>query len=169
MIELPPEIHGWFVESGCTPNVAQPVPDFVPADHPAHAILSAFSGIALLERDCTKDDRPPIEELKFCPFPSTPRHIRKWSARLRSPLVGIADECNCHAEIYVDKKGRCFSNSLIHNCFSFAGETLTDTLEGILHSRRMRPLLPPMQPSVSMYGETIKRGDPRIWDWKTNR
>lgn len=168
MTELPAEIREWLTECGWAPGHKAPVPACVSTTHPAHAVLSAFGGITLLERKYSNDDEP-IHEFTFRALSTTNRHIRKWSRRLRSTLVGIADEHNCHAELYMDEKGRCFSDSLVHECFAFAGESLTDTLIGCLAGRRYRALLAPLQQSVSMYGESVKRGDPRIWDYRINR
>jgi len=166
--ELPTEVRNWFTECGWSPDHKAAVSDSVPTAHPAHAVLSAFGGITLLERECPDDDEP-IQEFTFRLLSTTGGHINKWASRLKSTLIGIADEHNCHAKLYIDEKGRCFSDSLVHDCFAFAGESLADTLSGYLTNRRYRALLAPLQQQVSIYGEWVQRGDPRIWNYKLNR
>ncbi|WP_166830912.1 SUKH-3 domain-containing protein [Thalassoroseus pseudoceratinae] len=168
MFELPIEVREWFLECDWTPHHRAAVPDFVPRDHPAYAVLENFGGIKLLERDCSAEDEP-IEEFYFRPFSEIDFPVGHWEHRLKSTLIPIAEECNWHSELYIDSAGRCFSNSLIHPCFAFSGESFTDMLVGELQYRRKRPLLPPFEQSVRIYGEEIRRGDPRIWDYTGNR
>lgn len=76
---------------------------------------------------------------------------------------------NFHRERYIDNKGRWFSDLLTQDCFSFAGVFLADTLSDVLQNRRNRSFLRPEQQSVSIYSERLPRGDPRFWDYVTNR
>ncbi len=163
MIELSDEVREWFLECGWSPHHRMVVPDAIPIDHPAHAVLENFGGIKLLEREQHSEDEP-IEEFHFRSLPATSSEIERWAKRLKTTLIGIGDEHNCHGELYMDSRGRCFSNSLIHDCFAFSGESFDDMLLGTLQHRRHRPLLPRFQESVRIYGEEIQRGDPRIWD-----
>lgn len=166
MINLDPAVRNWFIKSGWTENHSANVPANIPLSHPAHEILRVFGGIKLLEIDCP-DGEEPIEEYVFRPLSTTWREITNWSKRIRSKLIGIAEVHNDHGELYVDETGRCFSNSLIHDAFAFAGDSLSDTLQGTINHRKNRPLLRPWQPSVSMYGEWIMQGDPRVYDYRS--
>lgn len=163
MVHLDDTVQKWFLECGWTCQHSAKVPDTIPVLHPAHEILRTFGGIKLLENDCDDDD--PYEKFEFRLIPDPDSAIQAWSRRLRSQLVGIANEDGCHAELYVDGTGRCFSNSLVHGAFAFAGDSLGDTLLGVLNHRRYRPLLRPWQNEISMYGEWIVRGDPRVYDY----
>lgn len=164
MFELPYEVREWFLECDWTPHYRAAVPDSIPRDHPTYDVLENFGGITLLERNCPLDDEP-IREFTFRSFSRTFGHIQLWADRLETTLVGIAEEHNWHAELYMDSEGRCFSDSLIHDCFMFSGASIEDMLIGELQQRRKRALLPPHIASVRIYGEEIQRGDPRIWDY----
>ena len=166
MFALPFEVREWFLECDWTPHYRAAVPDSIPRDHPAYDVLENFGGIKLLERDCSADDEPIVEfYFRAVVYREVDSWMRRWERRLRTTLISIAEEHNGHAELYIDSYGRCFSNSLMHACFMFAGETFVDMLIGQLHHRRKRPLLPRFQHSVHIYGEEIYRGDPRIWDY----
>ena len=169
MDEFPEEVRQWLAESEWTPEREVEVPDFVPRTHPAWETLQSFGGLKLMERDCEPDEEP-IEEFVFGAFCSDDSvTAKKWSKLLKSALVKIARVHNDHAELYMDGTGRCFGNSLMHDAFYFHGESFVDLLQGHLARRRARPMLRPSQQSVSLYGETITRSDPRIYDYRTGQ
>ena len=85
---------------------------------------------------------------------------------LRTDLVGIAEVSNGHEALYVDRDGRCYGASLIHDGFGFEGASFNEAIERVLLGRRSRPMLRPDQEVVRWYGEEIRADDPRVYNWE---
>jgi hypothetical protein len=93
---------------------------------------------------------------------------RDWTCGrvlLRTDLVGVAEMSNEHEALYVDRSGRCYGASLIHDGFGFEGVSFDEAIERRLLGRCSRPMLRPGQNVVRWYGEEIRAPDPRIYRW----
>ena len=164
MVELPDTVRQYFLDAGWYPGRIVPVPASVPRDHPAWSVLAAFGGLTILEREPDPDpDWPPTEELVFRELHPCPAITDVWGGLLGTRLVGIADVHNAHGELYLAADGRCFGSSCMHPAFYFEGETFGEAVEGMLLGRRARPMLPPGQESVTLYGERFTATSPELY------
>jgi hypothetical protein len=89
-----------------------------------------------------------------------------WAALLRTELIGIAEVHNGHGALYVDRVGRCYEASLIHDAFAFEGESFNEAIERMLLGRRSRPMIRPDQEAIRWYGDEIRADDPRVYKWQ---
>jgi hypothetical protein len=164
MVELPDTVRQYFLDAGWYPGRIVPVPASVPRDHPAWAVLAAFGGLKILEREPDPDpDWPPIEELVFRELHRCPAVTDVWGGLLGTRLVGIADVHNAHAELYLAADDRCFELSLMHDAFCYLGPSFAVAVEGMLLGQRARPMLRPDQPSVTLYGEQFTPDSPELY------
>lgn len=163
MIEVPTTVRPLFVTAGWCPNRAVQLLSSVPAGHPAIGILTQFGGLRVGAagpgQECATSD------VDFQERPSNPTRDL-WTRLLRTELVGIAEMHNAHEELYIDREGRCYGASQIHDAFYFEGSSFNEAIERLLLGLRSRPMLRPDQEVVQMYGETIRAADPRIYKWE---
>jgi SUKH-3 immunity protein of toxin-antitoxin system len=89
-----------------------------------------------------------------------------WTRLLRTELIGIADIHNAHGELYIDREGRCYGASQIHDAFWFEGASFNEAIERMLSGLRSRPMLRPDQKVIRMYGESMRADDPRTHKWQ---
>ena len=89
-----------------------------------------------------------------------------WGELLATELVGIAEVTNRHAELYVDRSGRCFCYSNVDDGFRFEGSSFGEAIERLLLGRCSRPMLRPEQRTVWHYGEEISADDPRVYKYR---
>lgn len=161
-MQLPPAVRQWFLDAGWYPGRCVRVPRAVPRGHPAHAVLAAFGGLILPERE-PEAGWPVIEELVFAALTRDPTITGVWGRLLRSTLVGIARVHSDHAELYMDATGRCFGRSLMHDAFYYHGASFEETIEGFYEGRRSRPMLRPGQSSVTLYGLRFTAESPELY------
>ena len=158
MIEPPDMVREYFEAAGWYRGRSVPVFS-VPRDHIAWEVLTAFSGLKIVER--TTND--PIEELVFRELLPWPLVTDRWSDLLGTQLIGIADHHNGHGELYIAADGRCFCASCVHDAFCFVGDSLFQATETILLGRRSKPMLRPDQDSVRLYGERFVADSPELY------
>lgn len=127
-------------------------PDWIPADHPARAVLTRKEGkrrgrvqYRLLDRDEYSSD------------------IAIWESLLGTRLIGIGDVDHGHEELYIASDGRCFGESAVHDAFYYHADSLFQFQLMQLFGRRSRPMLRPDQKSVDLYGITFTRESPEVY------
>jgi hypothetical protein len=163
VIVIPSTVRPLFVAAGWHPGRAVRTSSTIPSDHPAAAILTQFGGLKVGTtgpgEECAKGD------VAFQELP--PEEVTRdlWARLLRAELIGIAEVHNAHGELYVDRTGRCYCASAIHDVFSFEGESFNEAIERVLLGRRSRPMLRPDQEVVRWYGKEIRADDPRVYKW----
>ena len=163
MPEISPSLASRFLDAGWFRGRSVPVPDWVPASHPAHAILAVYGGLTIPESE-PEEGWPVIEELVFEALPVS-KVSRVWSRLVKSELVGIARVHSDHAELFIDEPGRCYGRSLIHDAFWYQGDSFGQAVESILLHVRAQPMLRPGQVAVSMYGEWYTASSPEIYQY----
>lgn len=167
MVEPPETVRQSFLDAGWYPGRSVPVPATVPRDHPAWAVLAAFAGLTVLERDPEPDPEwSPIEELVFRPLHPCPAVTEVWGGLLGTRLVGIAEVHNAHGELYLAADDRCFGSSRIHPAFYFYGQSFAEAVAGMLLGRRARPMLQPGQEYVKLYGERFTADSPELYRYR---
>jgi hypothetical protein len=161
--ELPSSVRKIFGAAGWGAGRLVAVPAPVPHQHPAHAVLGEFGGLAVGQsgpgKECAKST------LVFG-YIEPDRAIRRWADLLQSRLIGVADVDGLHAELYMDASGRCFFASCIHDAFAFVGASLAEAMEHLLLGQRSRPMLRPDQTSVVMWNEVFTPDDPRVYKYR---
>ena len=135
-----------------SPRHTSILPDWVPDDHPARAILERYDGksrgsidFGLIGRDEMHDE------------------VATWERLLGTRLIGVGLADHGHEQLYVAGDGRCFGSSEVHDAFYFHADTLKKHLRGQLIRRRSRPMLRPDQASVDLYGIEFFPGDPDLY------
>lgn len=163
MTEIPTAIRPLFVKAGWYPGRTVRLPSSIPPGHPAASILTQFAGLQVgtagAGQECATSDAA-FGELQS----NTVRDV--WTRLLRTELIGIAEIHNAHGELYIDREGRCYGASQIHDAFWFEGTSFNEAMERNLLGLRSRPMLRPDQDIVQMYGESIRADDPRVYKWE---
>jgi hypothetical protein len=160
---LPASVRSSFYLAGWRPG--RLVETEAPRGHPAHAVLSAFSGLRVGKdgagRTCAAGS------IAFGPLDAGQRDetIDDWERLLRVTLVGIGDLSDGHGELWIASDHRCFGRSLIHDAFYFEGADFGGAVENILLGHRARPLIHPSQQEVTLYGEIYTRNHPETYDF----
>jgi hypothetical protein len=162
MIKISGEAARLLAKAGWTSGRRVPAPDTIPPTHPAAAVLESLSGFRIGETgpglECAKSD------LNFGLVDDGHKDIARLEALLGETLFGVAQVHNAHGELHIDGRGRCFGVSLMHSATWFEGETLDAALQGLLVGLRPRPILPPGEDSVELFGGTYRAGDDRLFD-----
>jgi hypothetical protein len=157
----PPSLCSLFEQAGWLPDRRVSVASRVPSNHPAQAVLSAFSGLRVGSSgaglECAASD------IEFRNEDSQIASEERWSLYLRSQLIFVGYQHNEHGALFIDSRGRVFGESLVHEAFWLDGEDVWTGFENVLLRRRSRPILHPSQSSVSLYGDIYTPGDPRIF------
>ncbi len=164
MIEVPATVQQLFVASGWHPRrTVRPSPT-ISADHPATSILTNFGGLQVGTtgpgEECATSD------VAFQELPMEDATRKVWAALLRTELIGIAEVHNEHGALYIDRAGRCYQGSGMHDAFSFEGASFNEAIERLLLGRRSRPMLRPDQTAIRWYGDEIRTDDPRVYKWQ---
>lgn len=141
------EAAGWFAGRQVS------VSPTVPPNHPAHALLAELGGITLT--------RPASNmcSIEFLPVSEGIASVRPWEAALHTKMVGIAEQDDGHAELYLTDKGHVVGCSLVHPACFLVGQTVAEALEAIGSGKRARPMLLPGDKEISLYGITFRQGD----------
>ncbi|KHT26520.1 hypothetical protein RC98_12400 [Pectobacterium carotovorum subsp. carotovorum] len=161
-IEIPESVLPLFHAAGWPRAETQPIPPFVPENHPASAILLAFSGLTVGECDageeCASGDIifGGSEDLQ------EDETLLEWQGILSSTLILVGETHHSHGALLMDSTGACYGMSFIHDAFWFEGATFGAAVERILLGRKGQPMLRPDQSSISVYGETITADHPSV-------
>src|SRR5262245_8124380 len=89
------------------------LPDWVPVDHPARAILERKTGTRRGRVDYQLIDRE-----DYSP------NIPVWESLLKTRLIGIGEVDHGHEQLFLASDGRCFGDSAVHDAFYYHAETL---------------------------------------------
>ena len=162
-VELPDSVRKIFSDSGWQVGRRVNVPESVPNQHPAHAVLAEFGGLTVGQNGAGKECAK--HALAFGHV-EPDRAVLRWADLLGTELIGVADIEDGHGELYVDASGRWFFASCIHNAFAFLGASLSEAMEHELLGKRSQPMLRPDQSSVMMWGEVFTSDDPRIYKYR---
>jgi len=163
MTELPASIRRSFLAAGWCPGRRVVVGPAVPTEHPACAILAEFDGLRVGQSGCGEECAK--SDVMFRPFwPDS--SIRAWEELLVTQLIGVADVCHRHGELYVDHHGRLFGASVVHDAFYFHGASFGEAMERLLLGRRSQPMLRPDQDNVTLYGEEFTADHATIYRYR---
>lgn len=160
MIQLPDTVKPLFIHAGWHPGRSIAIPENVPADHPAAAILSEFSGLHV--GTCGEGEECAKADVCFTPMLGEEGSAPAWEALLRERLICIAQHSEFNVLLFVGATGRCFGKSEVHDAFSYEGGTFPEAIERILIGRCARPMLRPDQESVHLYGIEYRHGSSEI-------
>jgi hypothetical protein len=128
----------------------------VPTCHPATAVLAEVGGLTLL------DPAPNVCSIAFQHVNEGASFVAEWEAALGTTIVGIAEEDDGHAELYLTQEGQVIGCSLIHPACFLVGRTFEEAMEAIGRGERARPMLLPAQDDVTLYGITFRQGDEEV-------
>jgi SUKH-3 immunity protein len=166
MTDIPLSVRYMFLAAGWSVNRQVQVPTSVPAIHPAHPILQEFGGLRVGRtgpgQECAASD------VAFQEIPSDSKLVRFWSDLLRTQLIGVAEVHNRHGELYLDSDGRWYTIGISDDAMCFVGSSFEEVMERLLLGHRCRPMLRPGQKQVTLYGEVIASGDPRVYRYTTS-
>jgi hypothetical protein len=165
MIDVPESVRPRFIAAGWNPGRQAVVPAAIPAGHPAAAILAAFGGLIVTpDRDTGAECAP--DDLAFRALWPDKSITEVWGRLLGTRLIGVADMHCGHGELYVAADGRCFGQSCVHDAFYFEGTSFAEAVERALLGRRVRPMLRPDQPSVTLYGVRFTADSPELYRYE---
>lgn len=152
-----PSAHGsTYSENRCSFSLAIPVATEVPQDHPAHAISAELAGITFIK------PAPSICSIQFKAIVDADRWIAEWAEALGTTMVGIAEQDDGHAELYLTESGQLIGSSQVHPACFLVGRTFQEALEGIGSGVRATPLLLPDQDHITLYGRLFRRGNEEV-------
>jgi hypothetical protein len=156
MIELPVSVRRLFIAAGWHPGRTSSQALGVSLDHPAAAILAEFGGLHVGQsgtgEECATSD------VAFKHLRPEEFVLNVWGKLLATELVGIAEVQNRHAELYVDRSGRCFSYSNVDDGFRFEGSSFSAAIERLLLGRCSLGRC--FAQSSAPYGTTARRSAP---------
>ena len=160
----PTEYAFAFVAAGWTESRRIPVVQSVSQSHPAYAILASFGGLHVkpqTERgiECrTADIAFQSVDHRLC-------IVDEWQDKLGIQFCGVALAAETYEQIWVATDGRVFASNDITDDFFFVAKSMTDAIINLLSGIRHQPLLLLGSSDITIYGETILRHDPRIYQW----
>lgn len=163
MMELPQTVRPIFLAAGWHSGRRVDVSAMPPSDHPASAILVEFGDLTVGDQGAGEECAKSNVAFKYL---EPDRLIGSWADLLGERLVGIADIHNVHGELCVDRSGRYYLASYMHDAFSFAGASFAESMERLLLGRRTQPMVRPDQANVVWYGEVCTADDPRVYKYR---
>ncbi|WP_347900718.1 SUKH-3 domain-containing protein [Pseudomonas purpurea] len=135
-IELSETIRPLFLAAGWPRANSRPLPDFVPADHPAAALLREFDGLHVLSSGAGEDfargdiafgtDLNLADDVDFF----------AWQQRLSTTLIGIAETRLGYGTLLIDSEGACYHMNCISDAFTLIDTSFSVAVENILLGRR---------------------------------
>lgn len=149
-----------FIFAGWYPWRTRAVPAGVPRNHPAAEVLAAFKGLTVGKTG--RGIEVATSDIHFCHV-ETDEEIATWNELLGETLIGIAEVHHSDGELFIDRAGRCYGRSTVHDAFCFEGTTFVEAVEKLITGRRSQPMLRPDQESVELYGVTYTRGSPEVY------
>ena len=160
MTELPDSLINLFESAGWHPGRLVPIPPSVNKSHPAASLLGEFNALTVGDNESGKDCARSDISFKF--FTDENEQVDELACLLGSEFIGVAKAQRGYLEIYVDEKGRTFTTTPVVEGVMLAGYNFAEAAERLLFGCKLFPLLLPSQDTVPYYGETLRRGDPRI-------
>lgn len=134
--EFSENIRPLFLAAGWPRPNTRPLPDFVPADHPAAALLREFDGLHVLNsgagEDHAKGDIAFGTDLNL----ADDSDFFAWQQRLSTTLIGIAEINQGYGTLLVDSEGACYHMNCINDAFVLIDKSFSVAVENILLGRR---------------------------------
>ncbi|POA46549.1 hypothetical protein C1893_19590 [Pseudomonas sp. MPR-ANC1] len=136
LIELPDTLRPLFLAAGWPVTLAEPLPDFVPPEHPAAALLGQLAGLQV--GTCGRGEDCATSDVAFGTFEylHDSEDFLAWQQRLGSTLVSIAEIHHGHAALLMDEQQRCYVLSMIHDGFWLQGRTFVQAMETLVFGRK---------------------------------
>jgi hypothetical protein len=85
-----------------------------------------------------------------------------WAAALGTDMIGIAEEDDGHATLYLSGQGFVVGCSNVHPACFLIGRTVGEALDAIGSGKRAQPMLLPFESEVTLYGVTFRQGDKEV-------
>jgi hypothetical protein len=136
-------------------SLRPPLPDWIPLDHPAHALLSRRQG-----KRRGRISYRPLDLDEYSP------NIPTWESLLQVRLIGIGEFGHGYQLLFLASDGRCFSEDIVDgDVFYYEAKSLVQFHLMPLLGKRSRPMLRPDQDSVMAYGFTMTRESPEVYPY----
>lgn len=153
---VPDSMRRAFEAAGWTEGRRVHVSSGVPLHHPAHEVLAELGGLTL------KDPAPNICSIEFQHITDGGSDLIAWAAALNTQIVGIAEEDEGHATLYLSGRGQVIGCSNVHPACFLVGRTIDEALDAIGRGTRARPMLLPHNSEVTLYGVIFRQGDDEV-------
>ncbi|PMW96452.1 hypothetical protein C1X59_24510 [Pseudomonas sp. FW215-R2] len=136
LIELPESLRPLFLAAGWPTTSTEPLPVFVPPEHPAAALLGQLAGLRV--GTCGAGEECATSDVEFGTFEHLhgSEEFLEWQQRLGSTLVSIAEVQHGHGALLMDERGRCYVLSLIHDELWMQGRDFIQALETLIFGRK---------------------------------
>jgi hypothetical protein len=136
LIELPESLRPLFLAAGWPTTSTEPLPVFVPPEHPAAALLEQLAGLRV--GTCGAGEECATSDVEFGTFEHLhgSEEFLEWQQRLGSTLVSIAEVQHGHGALLMDERGRCYVLSLIHDELWMQGRDFIQALETLIFGRK---------------------------------
>ncbi len=92
-----------------------------------------------------------------------------WDDRLKLGLVGIAAYQQEHSYLWLSANGRYFSSSCVSDEFCFVADDFNQMLRTLIFGYRVKPLMPPNEETLDIYGVQLDHNDARLYNWDDGR
>ncbi|WP_258305471.1 SUKH-3 domain-containing protein [Pectobacterium polaris] len=142
-IEIPKSVLPLFHAAGWPRTEAQSVPPFVPENHPASAILLAFSGLTVGE--CDAGEECATSDIVFGGKEGLQQDetLLEWQRILDTTLILVGETHHAHGALLMDNVGVCYGMSFVDDSFWFEGASFGVAVERILLGRRGKEMRRP--------------------------
>ncbi|WP_433898135.1 SUKH-3 domain-containing protein [Pseudomonas sp. PSE1(2024)] len=136
LIELPESLRPLFLAAGWPTTGTEPLPGFVPPEHPATALLEQLAGLRV--GTCGAGEECATSDVAFGTFEHLhgSEEFLEWQQRLGSTLVSIAEVQHGHGALLMDERGRCYVLSLIHDELWMQGRDFIQAMETLIFGRK---------------------------------
>ncbi|HEX8565522.1 MAG TPA: SUKH-3 domain-containing protein [Pyrinomonadaceae bacterium] len=165
-MDIASDILPFFKQAGWNPSRKITLPtkilNLLPNNHPAFQILTQLSGLKV--GHVGEGEQCATSDIAFGFIEDEDEQISLWNNVLKTKLIGVAEFCRQHSELYVDSTGRFFSHHL-RDTFCFEGDSFDCAMRNLLFGRRCRPMLLPDQESVMVYGNILTADSPEVYKY----
>ncbi len=136
LIELPESLRPRFLAAGWPTTSTEPLPGFVPPEHPAAALLEQLAGLRV--GTCGAGEECATSDVAFGTFEHLhgSEEFLEWQQLLGSTLVSIAEVQHGHGALLMDERGRCYVLSLIHDALWMQGRDFIQAMETLIFGRK---------------------------------
>ncbi|HSF96563.1 MAG TPA: SUKH-3 domain-containing protein [Thermohalobaculum sp.] len=160
-MEPPVSVRAEFEAAGWFAGRRVDVDHRVPPDHPAFPVLASFGGLTVGKvgpgRECAASDI----RFEYTPPSISVANEMPELGCLRLIPVGLVH--HQHGELAIDRIGRTFHFSIVHDAMSFGGDSWQEAVERLLLGLRDQPMLLPGQSEVTLYGGVYGEGHPDLY------
>ena len=137
LIDFPETLRPLFLAAGWPVTHTVLLPDFVPPEHPATALLKQLAGLQV--GTCDTGEECATSDMVI----GTYEHLHgdedflAWQQRLGSTLVSIAEIHHGHGALLMDEQGRCYLLSIVHDALWLQGQTFVQAVETLVFGRKV--------------------------------